>query len=379
MALRIAATTVEHCTDCIAIAHDAHPVKGSILFARRAIAAGQQIADEPMSSVISEFKTPAEFSALLETQASADEQKRLLRQSCPTGDGRVALEATDHFNTYFSHSADPNCQQEAARFTASRVTIVATRPIAAGEELTVDYDHTVGYEAHGHEAHVAAFLSLCAEHGVCKRPSELTLPPATVIVEDEETPNEGAEPASKRLRTSSEQPGSSSADAAAAAAATAEGDASMASFKFDAAAGRYTAAIDAALPIDTSALLAKRCTCLLTLGREEEARRDAERCVAMRPTWPEAHCRLGDVHYYLGAHEAAGAAYAAGLDLYHEGTLPASTAGQPAEAHTPRDAMWRKLDASRTKAQTALREAKLKALAADKDNPDGVRWCQVGG
>ena len=93
MALRIAAATVEHCTDGIAIARDAHPVKGSILFACRAIAKGEQIADEPMSSVISEFTTPAEFSALLEAQVSADEQKRLLRQSCPTGDGRVALEA----------------------------------------------------------------------------------------------------------------------------------------------------------------------------------------------------------------------------------------------------------------------------------------------
>ena len=388
-ALRVAASAVEACTDTISIAHDAHAVKGSILFARRAIAEGEQVADEPMSSVVSQFVTLPEFSSLLEAQASVDEQQRLLRQSCPTGDGRVAIEATTHFNTYFSHSADPNCRQEAARFTASRVSIVATRPIAAGEEMTVDYDHTVGYEAHGHEPHIAAFLSLCKKHGVCKKPSELTLPEATVVVEDERPPKVEEDPASKRRRTSSEQRSSSlaadAAAAAAAAAATAEGDASMASFLFDAAVDSYTVAIDAVPSAATSVLLAKRSTCLLTLGREEDARRDAAQCVALRPTWPEAHCRLGDVHYYVGDYEAAETAYAAGQGLYDElasdgrrgDEPPKSTAGQPAETHRPNDAMWHRLQASSTKTRTALREAKLKALA--EDNPDGVRWCQVGG
>ena len=45
--------------------------------------------------------------------------------------------------------------------------------------------------------------------------------------------------------------------------------------------------------------------------------------------------------------------------------------------HAADDAMWRRLQASSVKVKTALREARLRALATEK--PDGVRWCQVGG
>ena len=60
--------------------------------------------------------------------------------------------------------------------------ITATRPIGAGEELTVNYDTSVGYEEFGSAAVVADFLALCALHGVEKRPSRLNLPPLRVIV-----------------------------------------------------------------------------------------------------------------------------------------------------------------------------------------------------
>lgn len=136
--LHVAAPNIEPRTDCIAIAHGAHPIKGSLLFARRNIEKGERVAEEPMSEVISDFISLDAFKALLSQQTSATERKRLLRQSCPTGDGRVALESQSHFNTYFSHAAQPNMQQDASRFTASRVVVVATRAVLAGEELTVD-------------------------------------------------------------------------------------------------------------------------------------------------------------------------------------------------------------------------------------------------
>ena len=87
-------------------------------------------------------------------------------------------------NAFFSHSGEPNCDPRTKRFTAAEFRITALRAIARGEELTNDYDETVGYERHGGEQVVRDFLALCAEHGVEKRPSRLTLPPIMVTVSE---------------------------------------------------------------------------------------------------------------------------------------------------------------------------------------------------
>ena len=50
--------------------------------------------------------------------------------------------------------------------------------------MTNNYDETVGYEKHGEEVAVREFLALCAEHGVEKRPSQLTLPPLRVTIRE---------------------------------------------------------------------------------------------------------------------------------------------------------------------------------------------------
>ena len=67
--------------------------------------------------------------------------------------------------------------------TSQSFTWEAALNITAGDELCVDYNDSVGYERPDRGAHVVSFLDLCRVHGVEKRPSALTLPPARVVVD----------------------------------------------------------------------------------------------------------------------------------------------------------------------------------------------------
>ena len=155
------------------IASCRHPAKGRILFARRALAAGETLAVCPMSEVISAYHPDmCAFEARL---GAAADPAELLQHVCPAGDGRLCEQNVEHLNAFFSHAATPNIAQNVERFTAAELRLEALRDIAVGDELTVDYDESVGYERHAHEAHVAQFLELCAAHGVEKRPARLTL------------------------------------------------------------------------------------------------------------------------------------------------------------------------------------------------------------
>ena len=163
-----------------AVASCRHPEKGRILFATRAIEKGEVLAVEPRSSIVSRsFEDVAEFRRSLE---AVEDKNEYLQHCCPSRNGKICEQSTEHWNAYFSHSDDPNCDPHTERFTADEFRITAVRHIARGEELTNNYDVTVGYERHGEEQVMKDFLALCAEHGVEKRPSRLTLPPITVTV-----------------------------------------------------------------------------------------------------------------------------------------------------------------------------------------------------
>ena len=170
-----------------------HPSKGQILFALRDITAGEVIAEEPLSSIAPRFFPSMQvLRDHLEKEVEPKDRNEYLQHCCPAGDGTVCEQSTAHFNAFFSHSSSPNCFQDCDRFTKAKVTIEATRAIARGDELTVDYDSSVGYERHGNEALVRDFLALCADYGVEKRPSRLTLPPLRVELDLGSSPHSTA-------------------------------------------------------------------------------------------------------------------------------------------------------------------------------------------
>ena len=104
----------------------------------------------------------------------------LRSHSAPTGDGKICEQNCEHFNAFFNHAAQPNVLQMTERFTGSHVVLIAKTKIEKGEELTVNYDCSVGYERYGHEPMMQWFLGLCSNHGVEKRPSSLTMMPIKV-------------------------------------------------------------------------------------------------------------------------------------------------------------------------------------------------------
>ena len=181
MSFAVRSDDVRRYTDAVASCR--HPEKGRILFAARAIEEGEVLAIVPRSGIVARsFADMAEFRRALE---AAGDKNEYLQHCCPAGDGKICEQSTEHWSAFFSHSGEPNCDPRTERFTVAEFRITALRAIARGEELTNDYDETVGYERHGGEQVVRDFLALCAEHGVEKRPSRLTLPPITVTVIDE--------------------------------------------------------------------------------------------------------------------------------------------------------------------------------------------------
>ena len=78
--------------------------------------------------------------------------------------------------------------------------------------------------------------------------------------------------------------------------------------------------------------------------------KDAQRCVALRPTWPKAHLRLGTALELLARLNQARDAYKHGANTcYPLNGGPAaagSTVGQPMETHVRSDPMFGKLNDS---------------------------------
>ena len=166
------------------------PDKGRIVFAARDIFEGEEIALEPASAIIKRhFDSIDSLKQQLEHVADPN---NYLQHCCPVGStGGLCEQSTEHFNAFFSHSSSPNLTQHCDRFTSREVSITANVNIKKGQELTVDYDSSVGYERHGQEPAVRDFLALCAAHGVEKRPSRLTLPALQIRISPFPTLPEG--------------------------------------------------------------------------------------------------------------------------------------------------------------------------------------------
>eukprot|EP00658_Telonema_sp_P-2_P031066 TRINITY_DN23329_c0_g1_i1.p1 TRINITY_DN23329_c0_g1~~TRINITY_DN23329_c0_g1_i1.p1 ORF type:complete len:316 (+),score=66.96 TRINITY_DN23329_c0_g1_i1:115-1062(+) len=158
-----------------------HPTKGALVFARGSISTGTLIAEFAMEDVVTSTMNMPGFEALLAEMEPAEAQE-LLRHSCPNGSGLVCLQDGCHWNALLNHSSAPSVKQSCERYTADTVQLVAAHDIEPGDELTVDYDQSVGYELHSQEPLMARFLELCLEHRVCKQPSSLTSPPVKVTV-----------------------------------------------------------------------------------------------------------------------------------------------------------------------------------------------------
>jgi SET domain-containing protein len=98
------------------VAVDASEIEGRGLFAARALAEGETVL------------------VLGGTLIGDAELSRLSRHSSlAVGEGINLLQAEDDPARYGNHSCDPNL------WLADEVTLVTRRPVAAGEELTVDY------------------------------------------------------------------------------------------------------------------------------------------------------------------------------------------------------------------------------------------------
>ena len=178
MSFSVSAADVRLYTDAVASCR--HPEKGRIIFAAKVIEEGEVIAVAPRSSIVARsFDDMEEFRRALE---AVEDKNEYLQHCCPSRSGKICEQSTEHWCAFFSHSGDPNCDPHTERFTADEFRIVAVRRIEKGEELTNNYDESVGYERHGGEQVMKDFLALCEEHGVEKRPSKLTLPPLMVTV-----------------------------------------------------------------------------------------------------------------------------------------------------------------------------------------------------
>mmetsp|Transcript_102307 Transcript_102307/g.312914 ORF Transcript_102307/g.312914 Transcript_102307/m.312914 type:complete len:333 (-) Transcript_102307:331-1329(-) len=157
-----------------------HPERGDLLFARSDVRKGTVLLDCPIGDVVLCFYPNVDSFA--ERLRACPRATELLQHSCPTGDGRVAEQDLSHFNALLNPSATPNCVQHCTRFAADSLQLVALTDVRAGQEFTVNYDHSVGYERCGGEPHVQQFLVLCQAHAVEKRPSLLTGAPVEVVV-----------------------------------------------------------------------------------------------------------------------------------------------------------------------------------------------------
>ena len=181
-----------------------YTVQGRILFARRGLEKGEMVAVEQRDSIITRCFSGVgelelhmagvqvgrfEYRTIVTNVGCVEDKKALLEHCCPVvATGQVAEQNMQHFNAFFSHSSEPNCDQHCARFTAQQfrqgpvnmiskhylhniyyihnIRITATRAISAGEELTVSYDQSVGYEECGEVIIMIIIITSCPYYNV---------------------------------------------------------------------------------------------------------------------------------------------------------------------------------------------------------------------
>ncbi|QEL62216.1 hypothetical protein CJJ09_004389 [Candidozyma auris] len=120
-------------------------------------------------------------------------------------------------------------------------------------------------------------------------------------------------------------------------AAKAEGNKAMAAKDFDTAISKYTEAI--ALDPTNVVYLSNRAAAYSSVSQHENAVKDAEAAIKMKPDFSKAYSRLGLAQYALGNAKAAMEAYKKGLDV---------------EGSTPSDAMKRGYETAKKRVEAEL-------------------------
>lgn len=144
--LRIADKDILHCIDGIASVVD--PQKGRILFATKHFPKDSVIAQLRMSDIKSRIVSDIEcFKQYLKATFDTREGVReCIQHSVPTGNGKILIPNTWHWNNYFNHSTDANVFTECAFYTKERWNLIAIKDIQIGDELVQNYNQSVGYE-----------------------------------------------------------------------------------------------------------------------------------------------------------------------------------------------------------------------------------------
>jgi len=121
--------------------------------------------------------------------------------------------------------------------------------------------------------------------------------------------------------------------ASAAAAAKAEGNAKFKAKDFGGAIRSYSEAIALEPETDLHVLYSNRSAAYLALGdAKSKAFKDAERCVALAPTWAKGYSRLGAAEHALGRFAKAQESYKRALALCAEEDAPSAAARSTYEA-----------------------------------------------
>ena len=149
---------------------------GRGLFATEALAPGDTVLRVRRGDVFQEvFPDALALERALAAAPSVGIARELLEHTVPGLTGRFYHFRRDSLIFFENHADEPNCSGMTFDWLDGKddgavLTKVALRPIAAGEEITVDYDKCSGYDART-DAHMKRFLALCRRFGVTKRPS----------------------------------------------------------------------------------------------------------------------------------------------------------------------------------------------------------------
>ena len=116
----------------------------------------------------------------------------------------------------------------------------------------------------------------------------------------------------------------------------AEGNTAFKEGRFELAVDRFGAALQ--LDANSHTLYSNRSGALAALGRYGEALADAERAIALSPTWAKGYSRKGAALYMLGRYEEALTTYEAGLTVDPANQQMAQVRPEPRSGGTRRPA-----------------------------------------
>ena len=160
-----------------------HPIKGRILFANRNIKQGTIIASLSMKDIKLHLLSNIEqYKQHLKSKNSIKDAIKCIEHSVLTGNGKILIPNNITWNNYFNHSMDPNIFITGEYYTKKHWDLIATKDIRKGDELTQDYNESVGYEVRENDKVMQQFLKICKDYNVEKRPSRLKLPPYKITI-----------------------------------------------------------------------------------------------------------------------------------------------------------------------------------------------------